>query len=117
MREILARADFLPSFAEADDLSTVMLGWTRRRKNLPLLQGFAFGSRLFASLNALFTLLIQSLGYRSWAANIAKAEHLDLEFAAIIRDAESRTNVYFAGGLCGLSVQQNAAKLARARSQ
>ena len=89
MREILARADFLPSFAEADDLSTVMLGWTRRR----------------------------SLGYRSWAANIAKGEHLDLEFAAIIRDAESRTNVYFAGGLCGLSVQQNAAKLARARSQ
>src|SRR5579883_3146436 len=68
-----------------------------------------------ALLAALFGFAIQGLGDRRRPADFAKAEHLDLEDAGGIFDAQQLADTDLAGGLAGLAVGLDAAEFAGAR--
>src|SRR5579883_3113013 len=63
-----------------------------------------------ALLAALFGFAIQGLGDRRRPADFAKAEHLDLEDAGGIFDAQQLADTDLAGGFAGLAVGLDAAE-------
>jgi hypothetical protein len=99
--------------AEANDLAAVVFGGASWREDLPLVLGFAFGGGLFAALNALLGFTIESLRNGGGTADVAEVENFDFEFAAIVGDSEAGSDVDFASGLGGLSVELNSAEFTR----
>jgi hypothetical protein len=71
---------------------------------------FTLGSGSFTALNALLGFTIESLRNGCGAADIAEIENFNLEFAAIVGDAEADSDVDFASGFSGLSVELNSAE-------
>lgn len=105
-----ARGRLLPSTQTVDE-AAVALG---RFDRVEAGHGLALFREFAAGFAAIFRFAVEGLGDGSGAAHLAEQEHLDVEVAGIIMDAEQVAGADFAGGFGGLAAGFDPAEVAGA---